>query len=192
MSPRNRFGIRADATRVLFGAFVLATLLSATTMPAQAIEIIPSLGMSKATDANAGDAKAYGGIGLRASVLPFLKAEGGIAYREESLSNGDVKLRMWPVTASLWLAPLPMIYAGGGIGWYRTTTDYRSTLPFTDTTSNEMGVHVGGGVTVPIAPHAGLDLNGRYIFMQKNDDLHVPTTFNPDFWTTSLGLAIRF
>jgi hypothetical protein len=55
-----------------------------------------------------------------------------------------------------------------------------------------MGVHLGGGVNLPIAPRLGLDLNGRYIFMQKEDDLQVPTTFNPDFWTLGLGLAISF
>ena len=177
---------------VALGALVVVALATATMVPARAAEFIPSIGMTKATDANAGDAKLSGGIALRASVLPFLKAEGGISYRQESISNGDVKLRMWPVTASVWLTPLPMLYAGGGVGWYRTTTDYRSTLPYKDTTTDLMGVHLGGGVEVPIAPHVGLDLNGRYIFMQKDSNLHVPTTFNPDFWTTSLGLAFKF
>ena len=46
---------------------------------------------------------------------------------------------------------------------------------------------------LPIAPRPGLDLSGRYIFMQKDDNnLQVPTTFDPDFWTAGVGLAIKF
>jgi opacity protein-like surface antigen len=160
---------------------------------AQAMEIIPSVGVTKSTDASAGDAKAFGGLALRAAVLPFLKVEGGVGYRQDSFAGGDVKVRQWPVTASLWLAPLPMVYAGGGIGWYRTTVDYPSTSPIKDSTTMKTGVHLGGGVDVPIAPQLGLDLNGRYIFMQKdNNNVQVPTTFNPDFWTLGVGLAIKF
>lgn len=192
MKTTHRFEIGVAATRVLFGMLGLAVLASTSFVPARATEIIPSFGMTKATDASAGDAKLYGGLALRAAMLPFLKLEAGIAYRQESISNGDVNLRMWPVTASLWLAPLPMVYAGGGLGWYRTTTDYKSTLPFKDTTTGQVGMHLGAGINFPIAPHAGLDLAGRYIFMQKNNDLQVPTSFNPDFWSTTLGLAIKF
>jgi hypothetical protein len=44
-----------------------------------------------------------------------------------------------------------------------------------------------------MTPKLGLDLSGRYVFMQKdNNNVQVPTTFNPDFWSTSLGLAIKF
>jgi opacity protein-like surface antigen len=183
---------RTFPARRLIGALILAALVSTSAGIAQAMEIIPSLGITKATDQSAGDAKAYGGLALRGSLLPFLKAEGGIAYREDSFSNGDLSVRQWPVTASLWLAPIPMLYAGGGVGWYRTTFDYRSALPFKDTTTQKVGVHLGGGANIPIAPHLGLDLNGRYIFMQKDKDLQLPETFDPDFWSTSLGLAIKF
>jgi len=99
---------------------------------------------------------------------------------------------MWPVTASLWLTPFPVLYAGGGLGWYRTSYDYRSTLPFDDTTTSKVGVHLGGGLAIPLAPSLGLDLNGRYIFMQKDNSIQFPSKFNPDFWNASLGLAIKF
>jgi hypothetical protein len=49
---------------------------------------------------------------------------------------------------------------------------------------------------VPLTPALGLDLNGRYIFMQKDNKLAWstawPTEFNPDFWNASVGLAIKF
>jgi opacity protein-like surface antigen len=88
-----------------------------------------------------------------------------------------------------------MLYAGGGVGWYRTTYDLRNP-DFKDATTDKIGVHLGGGVTVPLTPALGLDLNGRYIFMQKDNKLTWPTVlpkeFNPDFWSASLGLAIKF
>jgi opacity protein-like surface antigen len=182
---------RAAAARQLVGALLLATLATTSAGIARAAELIPSFGITKSTDTNAGDAQAFGGLALRAPVLPFLKLEGGIGYRQDSFANGDVTVRQWPVTASAWVQLLPMIYAGGGLGWYRTTTDYRNPI-LKDATGDKVGVHLGGGLEVPVAPHLGLDLNGRYIFMQKDkNNIQVPTSFNPDFWTLSLGLAFK-
>lgn len=182
----------AAAARLLAGSLSLAALISVPADIARAVQLIPSVGYTKSTDSNAGSGKLYGGVALRAPLLPFLSAEGGIAYRDESFSNGDLTVRMWPVTASLWLTPVPMVYAGGGIGWYRTSYDYRSTLPVEDTTTSDIGLHLGGGLAIPLAPTLGLDLNGRYIFMQDDDVVQLPTEFNPGFWSTSLGLAISF
>lgn len=184
---------RTFAARKLVGMLALAAWAVTSPGIARAIEIIPSLGITKSTDENAGDANGFGGLAIRAPLFPFLKVEGAIGYRQDSFAGGDVKVRQWPVTASLWASPFPMVYAGGGLGWYRTTLDFDSSLPIEDDTSLQMGVHLGGGVSVPLAPRLGLDLNGRYIFMQEdNDNVQVPTTFNPDFWTTSVGLAIQF
>ena len=184
--------ISTAATRLMFAALLMAILVPATAGTGRAMQLIPSLGYTKATDASADAGKFYGGVALRGRLLPFLAAEGGIAYRDDSFSNGDLKVRQWPVTASLWLTPFPVLYAGGGLGWYRTTYDYRSTLPFKDSTTDKVGVHLGGGLTLPLTPSLGLDVNGRYIFMQKDSSLQFPTQFNPDFWSTSFGLAIKF
>ena len=49
------------------------------------------------------------------------------------------------------------------------------------------------GRVIYISGQLGLDVNGRYIFMQKDkNNVQVPTTFNPDYWTLALGLAIKF
>jgi hypothetical protein len=184
--------ISTATARLLIGTLLLVVLVSASAGISRAAQFIPSLGFTKSTDSNADAGQFFGSVALRASLLPFLSAEGGIAYREESFANDDLKVRMWPVTASLWLTPVPMLYAGGGLGWYRTTYDYRSTLPLEDTTTDKVGVHLGGGLSVPVAHSLGLDLNGRYIFMQKDNSVQFPTEFNPDFWSTSLGLAIKF
>jgi opacity protein-like surface antigen len=197
--PTWKESFMTDTTRIsrvpkyLLVALLLASLAALYAGVAHAFEIIPSLGLTKSTDASAGDAKASGGLALRMPLMSFLKAEGGISYRQDSFSDGEATIKQWPVTLSLWASPFPMLYAGGGIGWYRTTIDYASDLPFKDTTSMTTGVHLGGGFLVPIATNLSLDLNGRYIFMSKdNNNVQVPTTFDPDYWTTSLGLAIRF
>ena len=182
----------AAATRPLVATLLLVVLASASAGISRAAQIIPSIGYTKSTESGASDGKFLGSLALRVPLLPFLSAEGGIAYRQDSFSGDDLKVRMWPVTASLWLTPIPMLYAGGGLGWYRTTYDYRSTLPYKDTTTDKIGVHLGGGLAVPLAPALGLDLNGRYVFMQKENSLEFPTEFNPDFWSASLGLAIKF
>lgn len=184
--------ISASPARPWIGTLLVLVLLAASAGVSRATQLIPSLGFTKATDASAGDGAFSGGVALRAPLLPYLSIEGGISYREESFSNNDLKVRMWPVTASLWLTPVPMLYGGGGLGWYRSTYDYRSGLPFNDVTTMKVGAHLGGGLIVPLAPALGLDLNGRYIFMQKDNSVLFPTEFNPDFWSTSLGLAIKF
>lgn len=184
--------ISAARARPLIATLLTVILLSASAVTSRAMEIIPSVGFTKSTDAGAAAGKFSGGVALRAGLLPFLKLEGGISYRQESFANGDLKVRMWPVTTSLWLTPVPMLYAGGGIGWYRASYDYASTVPFADATTNQLGLHLGGGLAVPLAPSFGLDLNGRYIFMQQQNNVQFPTQFNPDFWNTSVGLAFKF
>lgn len=186
--PRNQL---AGPARLLMGAVLLSSL-SLIPATGRTMEIIPSVAMTKSTDTNADDAKFSGGLALRMPLMPFLKLEGGIAYRQESYFNNALELHTWPVTLSAWVTPIPMLYAGGGLGWYRTTYTLSSPLPHGSMTTEKLGEHLGGGVIVPLAPRLGLDVNGRYIFMQKNNDVQLPTKFNPDFWTASAGLAIRF
>jgi hypothetical protein len=182
-----------SAARTLAGALLLATLAVPLPGPVRAMELIPSLGLTKSTDSNAGDAQGFGGLALRIPLSPLFKAEAGIAYRQDSYAGGSIKVRQWPVTASLWATPFPSIYAGAGVGWYRTTIDYPSVLPISDSTTRDLGAHVGGGVLMPLAPKLGLDLNGRYVFMSKHENsVDVPTTFNPDYWMVTAGLAVSF
>jgi hypothetical protein len=181
-------GSSAIAARLLVGALLSIILVAASAGTSRAMQLIPSLGFTKPTDATAGDGQLSGGLALRTALLPFLSAEGGISYRQESYANGDV--RMWPVTASLWLTPVPMLYAGGGVGWYRTSYDFQSATGIADVTTSRAGVP-GGGMRSR-SPSIGLDLNARYIFMQEDNTVQLPTQFNPDFWSTTVGLAIKF
>jgi hypothetical protein len=139
------------------------------------------------------EAKIFGGLALRADVLPLIKAEIGAAYRDESHFDGQLHRRTWPVTASLWLAPVSVLYAGGGVGWYHTTYDYDASIPLAqDHTDQKFGVHLGGGLMIPLASIVGVDLNGRYVFLEKETSELPPQEFDPDYWSTTVGLAFKF
>lgn len=156
-------------------------------------ELIPSIGLTRSVHGTSDQAKAYYGIAFREQIAPLLKSEIGVAYRSEKPLGNDLEVRTWPVTASLWLNPLPTVYAGGGVGWYHTTYDYNQTaLPAVqDVTHQDFGVHLGGGLEIPLGP-AAVDLNGRYVFLKKQDSALPPYQYDPDFWTTTLGVAFKF
>jgi hypothetical protein len=191
MNATNRREAGRLLDRAMIGALFLLAMLLIGISAARAGEIVPSVGLTKPVDGD-NDVKVSGGLAIRGKIAPMLMSEVGVSYRSDEFFGGDLKVRRWPVTASLYLSPIPALYAGGGVGWYHTTLDYSDALPFENETSQEFGVHVGGGVQVPITPAAGLDLNGRYVFMRDQESQLIPSEFNPDFWTTSLGLAIKF
>src|SRR6266516_2001992 len=132
--------------RTMIGTLLLPALLLLGVRIAKAAEIVPAIGMTKATESDA-DAKIFGSLAVRGGLLPLLKSEVGVAYRSESRFDDRLHVRMWPITASLYLTPLPMLYAGAGVGWYQITYDYdQSKIPFAvqDETKQEFGVHLGG------------------------------------------------
>ena len=177
----------------LVATLLVAVLALAGARSARAVELIPSVGVTKSARNSNEQARVYGGLALRGTFIPLLKSEIGVAYRKERLA-GDLDVTMWPVTASLWLTPIPTLYLGGGVGWYHTTLDYEPTpetlmqRPYPPhETLQEFGMHVGGGLTVPLSGAVALDLNSRYVFMDSQQ-----TQLPPDYWSTTLGLAIRF
>jgi opacity protein-like surface antigen len=181
--------------RAVIGAILLLAMVLLGVQVAKAsTEIIPSAGVTKPMEGD-DKVKGFGGLALRTDLLPLVKTELGISYRSEDRLDDRLHVRMWPVTASLWLAPIPQIYAGGGVGWYHTTFDYdqdKIPFPISDETTQKFGVHLGGGLQFPVAPSAGLDLHGRYVMMRDQDSRLIPEKFKADFWQSSLGLAIRF
>lgn len=185
----NRRPRSAPASLPALVAAVAVLALAAGT--AAAAEFVPSIGLTKPVDGG-NDTKVLVGLALRDNLAPLLKGEIGVAYRSESRYDGQLEVRSWPVTASLYLTPVPALYGGAGVGWYQTTFDYSSDLPLVrDETKQLFGVHVGGGMQVPLAA-AALDLNGRYVMLRDQQSRLVPEKFDPDFWTLSLGLAFKF
>ena len=180
--------------RMLVGTTVLSTaaILGLGVVKASAGEIIPSVGLSRPVHSSSDETNLFGGLAFRGSLGPAFKAEIGAAYREEEV-NDNFMIRQWPLTASLWLTPIPQIYAGGGVGWYHTSYDYNDdAFDFQNETTQDFGVHLGGGLSIPMTPSLGLDLNGRYVFLEDIEDKISTEKIDPDFWSTTLGLAIRF
>lgn len=186
-------GQRSRQRCILTAVLVLgvATFLANASLARAAGEIIPSVGFSRGVDADEG--KSNVGLAIRGDLAGnTVQAEIGTSYRKEEFFDGDLKLRMVPVTASLLFRPVRLIHADVGAGWYFTKFDYDDALLIDDETTQEFGVHVGAGMQVPIAERAAIDLTGRYVFMQDQESKLVPETFDPDFWNMSLGLAFRF
>jgi len=176
------------------GALSLALILAAAPRAAQAVQIVPSLGLSQATDG--GENRMFMALALRQSLLPRVQAELQVAHRSEefAFAGESFTMRTIPVTASVWASPLPMLYAGGGVGAYLQAVEFESNLV---PTSNEtqFGAHVGGGMRFPLAPMVGLDLHGRYVFLgelgEETSQL-ASGDFDPSFWSVSAGLVLGF
>jgi len=178
--------------RIVIGILVLLAALLAGIQAARAAEIVPSVGLTRATSGD-GDIKGFVGVGLRKSVLPMVKTELGVAYLKSPYFSGDLNVKMLPVTASLWLAPIPTLYFGGGVGYYHTTYDYSNSLPFPDETSDQFGTHIGGGMSIPVVPTiASVDVNARYVHLRDRQSPISPVSFEQSFVSTSLGVAIKF
>lgn len=181
--------LRRAVIRACGLAALMAFLLLAGSV-ANAVEIVPSVGVTRSVDGD--EANSQVGLAFRGDLAPgILQAEIGASYRREDAAP-DVAVRMWPITASLWLTPIPALYAGAGVGWYHTTYDYQGALALDDETFQDFGIHLGGGMKVPLASSVALDLGGRYVMMQDQESQLVPSEFNPDFWGLSAGLAFRF
>jgi len=177
--------------RLVAGAVALILLLLVGISVSQAGEIVPAVGMSKSVNGD-DNANFFGSLSFRSQLIPMIKSEIGVAYRQETRFNDQLKIRQWPVTASLYFNPVPVLYAGGGVGWYQTTFDYKDNTLVQDETKQDFGVHLGGGFQVPIGPMVAMDLNGRYVMLRDQENRLIPEKFDPDFWQTSLGLAFKF
>jgi opacity protein-like surface antigen len=189
--------MRLNNNRTIFFAAAIASLAALVMCAAvkvqavHATEIIPSVGLTRSVDSD--EAKPIVGLAFRGSAIPHvLDVELKGQYRKQDRFDGALTERMWPITASAWLTPLRVVYAGAGVGWYHTTLDYNGPAAPPDETTQVFGVHAGGGVRVPLAPAIALDLNGRYIWLQDQETAIVPREFNPDFWDMSLGLGFHF
>lgn len=178
--------------RALIGGIVLAVLVFLGAEIAHSAEILPSIGISRSTEG--GDSRLYTGLALRTGLAPFVQSELGVAYRKEQFANNAGSATTWPLTASLWFAPIPFLYAGGGVGWYHTSFSFDG-VPLAGTlaaTDQRFGTHVGGGMRMPLAPLVGLDLNARYVILEKSDSATVPSDYDPKFWSAALGLGVKF
>jgi len=194
MSTAQRRKVFSWLDHTVLGALLLlaaALLVMAAVQPVRAAEIIPQIGMTRSIDGG-DEAKSAYGLAVRGDLAPMLQAEIGGSYRKEPQFAGAMDVVQWPVTASLWVRPLPAIYAGGGAGWYHTTLQYADhALP--STTTEKFGAHLGGGIELPVVPRvASLDLSGRYVYLGSQTTELPLDRWKASFWTTTAGLALHF
>ena len=177
--------------RALIGGIVLLVLIVVGAEIAHSAELLPSIGFTRPS--GGGDSKVSTGLALRSGLLPMVQSEIGVSWHKEAFSGGAAATT-WPVTASLWFAPIPFLYAGGGIGWYHTSFSYDGVPAAASlaATQQSFGSHVGGGMRMPIAPMLGLDLNARYVVLSKKNDSTLPSDYDPKFYTVALGLGVKF
>jgi len=191
MEPKEERKIPDLLYRVAIGALIFFVALLVGISAAHAMEIVPSAGLTKSTDGD-GPSKSYLGLAVRGSLIPMFKHETSIAYRSEEVFAGIVKSTTVPLTESIWFQPIPFLYAGGGMGVYFTTLTYKDVTPIPNSSSQKFGYHLGGGVNFPLVPMISLDLQTRYVFMNKQPTSVSQGSFDPDFWSTSAGIAIHF
>ena len=176
------------------GALVVALFLSTGPRTAHAVQIVPSLGLTQNVDG--GDGRMTMALALRQSLLPRVQAEVQVAHRSEEFgfAGQSFTMRTIPVTASVWASPVPMLYAGGGVGAYLQAVEYGDNiLPATNET--QFGAHLGGGMRFSMTPMVGLDLHGRYVFLGELGEESAQLAsgnFDPSFWSVSAGLVLGF
>src|ERR1051326_5484532 len=88
--------------RALIGAALFMAMLLLGVQLARATEIIPSVGITRAVNTDDNSTKISGGLAVRGNLAPFLMAEIGASYRSEERFGGDLHIRQWPITTSLW------------------------------------------------------------------------------------------
>jgi hypothetical protein len=189
MAPRYRSFLSSRVATVL----VVVALSSLTGLrAAHAVSIVPSIGISQ-TAQSGSKSETMPAVALRNSFLPKTSLELQVGYRSETYSYAgqSFEMRSIPVTMSLWASPVPMLYAGGGVGEYMQVVKYGNNL-FPDQKDSHFGAHLGGGFKMPLVPMAALDFQGRYVFLGEQTNQLTTGKINPSFWTLQAGVAIGF
>ena len=126
------------------------------------------------------------------------RSSSGISRRYEFIDRGDFATvdstcapKTVPVTLSLWASPVPMLYAGGGVGAYLQAIEYDNKV-YPASNDTQFGAHLGGGLRFSPAPIVGVDLQGRYVFLKEKSTELASGKFDPSFWALSAGLVIGF
>jgi len=171
---------------ILFSSLVFAG--AAQAQPALAFG--PQLGLFKAQDADEGEYM-FGGL-ARLKLSKSLAVQGAINYRQENYNDGQLNLKVWPVSASGLFYVLPFAYGTIGMSWNNTTQEFMvegSDEAGEKMTSQEVGWHFGGGLELPFGEKAKITADVKYLFINYEfDELPWSKTLNNDGLVISGGL----
>jgi len=176
--------------RVAVGALIFFVALLVGISAAHAMDLVPQAGITKSADGSG--TKSFIGLSLRGNLIPMFKHETSVGYRSDEVYGGLLKTTTVPITESVYFSPISLIYAGVGGGMYVTTLTYKDVVPIPNSTEKKFGFHLGGGINFPLAPMISVDLNTKYVFMDKQATALQQGSFDPSFWSTVLGVAIHF
>jgi hypothetical protein len=182
--PSDPRALNAAISAIAIGALVL--LLTATSSRATGVGVRGAWVDRPNTDENT---QMVGGFFRLGGVAAL---EGAVDYRKEDLP-GSVEVRTWPVTASLVVSPIPVLYGLAGVGWYNTTIDFPSSALVDDRTQRDFGWHVGAGTQVPIMPSLSFLADLRYAYINYDFDEFAESVADFDggnYLTLNLGLML--
>jgi len=147
--------------------FALALAALAPAVPANAITLLvgPNAGWSYTSDSEI-SAPIFGGA-ARVHLLDFISAELAVSYRSEDVEGGGT-IDTVPIQVSGMLHIVPAVHATLGVGWYEVDANLDAvgmTLGSFDDQASDFGLHLGGGVDVPLSTRLLLNLEARYVFL---------------------------
>jgi hypothetical protein len=171
MQASNRsFGI---LPRLVVAGAVLALALVAGVSIANAVEIIPSAGLTRNVDSQ--QANMFGSLSVRGQVMPLLATSWASAIAASRTTR--IFLGAAPVTASTGHS-VPAFYAGGGVGWYNITFDYADAV--TPCSGPLISSSARAAACAFWWRSAAVDPNGRYVMLRNQDeDRLIPEALQP-------------
>ena len=124
-------------------------------------------GLYKSTDADG--SKLYGGIQARWKLSPSLSFEGAFEYRPTESYPNNRKITSYPLLASALFHLMPGAkfspYLLGGLGWYYSKIEDSTG----SNTTYTPGLHLGGGLDIPLNPDISFNADIRYYFLNYGD-----------------------
>ena len=161
--------------RLICGAVAVALLTVTGAAQAQSFGIGGRFSFVRAdVDDVDADSQRFTGGHLRAGMSPRSSFELSLDLRTDDDPTETVRVRQFPIQASLLLYPVRSVispYLLGGGGWYATRVELRSGGDTTSSeTTREFGWHAGFGGELKLGSHAGAHADYRYTFLDFGDD----------------------
>jgi opacity protein-like surface antigen len=150
----------------------------------------PHFGWAKTT--SDGTNTALVGGATRFALAQRLGGELSVDWRTDDLESGDV--RTIPVQVSGLLYVLPAVHLTAGMGWYHVDASFDAVkdrlLRFDDSTWDS-GLHVGGGIEIPLGSRSSLTAEARYVFLgYRLEDAGEVLEVDADFFNVIAGLQL--
>ncbi len=146
-------------------------------------------------DPRGGTGNWFGGVQIRAHLLPAFAVEGSADYRTNDFASAN-RTDWFPAQVSglLYLFPGKRLspYAVGGVGWYYAHVA-RENAP--DSTTVQFGPHVGGGLQFMVTDRLSIDGSYRFVWLDKQspqENALFGNQFGDDGHMVTAGFNIHF